>query len=48
LHPEYGTRCSTVLLLEDTGGLYLAERRFDAAGEVSGESEFRLQPGEWP
>jgi uncharacterized protein with NRDE domain len=48
LHPEYGTRCSTVLLLEDTGRLYLAERRFDPAGEVSGESEFCLQPGEWP
>ena len=48
LHPEYGTRCSTVLLLEGDGRLQLAERRFDAAGEVSGESEFRLQPGEWP
>jgi len=47
-HPEYGTRCSTVLLLEGDGRLYLAERRFDAAAEVSGESEFRLQPGEWP
>jgi uncharacterized protein with NRDE domain len=48
LHPEYGTRCSTVLLLEGSGRLYLAERRFDPAGQVSGESEFRLQPGEWP
>jgi uncharacterized protein with NRDE domain len=48
LHPEYGTRCSTVLLLEDTGRVYFAERRFDPAGEMSGESEFRLQPGEWP
>jgi uncharacterized protein with NRDE domain len=48
LHPEYGTRCSTVLLLDDDGGLRLAERRFDAAGELSGESEFRLQAGEWP
>jgi uncharacterized protein with NRDE domain len=47
-HPEYGTRCSTVLLLEGDGRLYLAERRFDPAGEVTGESEFRLQPGEWP
>ena len=48
LHPEYGTRCSTVLLLESDGRLYLAERRFDAAGRVSGETEFRLPPGEWP
>jgi uncharacterized protein with NRDE domain len=48
LHPEYGTRCSTVLLLEDRGWLQLTERRFDPAGQPSGETEFQLQPGEWP
>jgi uncharacterized protein with NRDE domain len=48
LHPEYGTRCSTVVLLEPAGALYVAERRFDSQGAPSGESEFRLQPGEWP
>jgi uncharacterized protein with NRDE domain len=48
LHPEYGTRCSTVLLLEGDGRLQLAERRFDPDGRLSGETEFRLQPGEWP
>jgi uncharacterized protein with NRDE domain len=48
LHPEYGTRCSTVLLLEGSGRLQLMERRFDPAGRLSGETEFRLQPGEWP
>ena len=48
LHPQYGTRCSTVLLIENGGGLHMIERRFDALGEVSGESEFRLRPGEWP
>jgi uncharacterized protein with NRDE domain len=48
LHPEYGTRCSTVLLLENDGRLQLVERRFDPAGRLSGETEFRLQPGEWP
>jgi hypothetical protein len=37
-----------VLLLERDGRLYLGERRFDAHGEVAGESEFRLPPGEWP
>lgn len=47
-HPTYGTRCSTVLLLEAGGALYLAERRFDAAGEPAGESEFRLNAGDWP
>jgi uncharacterized protein with NRDE domain len=48
LHPEYGTRCSTVLLLEGGGRLQLAERRFDPAGALTGETELRLQPGEWP
>jgi len=48
LHPEYGTRCSTVLLLEGDGRLQLVERRFDPAGRLSGETEFRLPPDEWP
>jgi uncharacterized protein with NRDE domain len=48
VHPSYGTRCSTVVLLEPGGGLYLAERRFDSAGEPAGESEFQLNAGEWP
>ena len=48
LHPQYGTRCSTVLLLAADGQLQLTERRFDAAGQLSCETEFRLQPHEWP
>jgi uncharacterized protein with NRDE domain len=48
LHPVYGTRCSTVLLLEPGGALYLAERRFDSAGECRGETEFQLNAAEWP
>jgi len=48
LHPQYGTRCSSVVLLEPDGRLYLAERRFDARGEPAGETEFELNPGEWP
>jgi uncharacterized protein with NRDE domain len=47
-HPLYGTRCSTVVLLEPGGALQLAERRFDAAGEPTGETEFRLNAAEWP
>jgi len=47
LHPRYGTRCSTVVLLEPEGRLYIAERRFDSAGQPTGESEFILPPGEW-
>jgi uncharacterized protein with NRDE domain len=42
--PGYGTRCSTVLI--DCGGeLHLVERRFDADGRVSGQSEHRLNIG---
>ena len=48
LHPDYGTRCSTVVLLEPGGRLYLAERRFDPRGEAAGETEFELNPAEWP
>jgi len=48
VHPTYGTRCSTVLLLEASGAAVLVERRFDAAGHLTGETEFRLNAGEWP
>jgi uncharacterized protein with NRDE domain len=48
LHPQYGTRCSTVVLLQPDGRLYIAERRFDAGGQPAGESEFALNPGAWP
>lgn len=47
LHPEYGTRCSTVVLLEPDGALTVRERRFDAGGSVTGETEVELPPGEW-
>jgi uncharacterized protein with NRDE domain len=47
IHPTYGTRCSTVLLIEPSGAGLLAERRFDAAGNTSGETEYRLNAGEW-
>lgn len=48
LHPVYGTRCSTVLLLTPDGALDLIERRFDAHGNVAGETAFHLHAGEWP
>lgn len=38
LTPDYGTRCSTVILLHDGGRLDFAERRFDADGTVTGET----------
>src|SRR5579863_2179893 len=43
---RYGTRCSTIVAIEPTGACYLAERRFDSGGAASGETEFRLAPGD--
>jgi uncharacterized protein with NRDE domain len=48
LHPHYGTRCSTVLLLTGDGALELIERRFDAQGNALGDTAFHLRAGEWP
>lgn len=48
LNPVYGTRCSTVLLLDSSGAVTFIERRFDASGAQSGESEYQLNSGEWP
>jgi uncharacterized protein with NRDE domain len=45
LDPRYGTRCSTVLLLESSGALELIERRFDPGGEMTGETGYRLDEG---
>ena len=38
--PEYGTRCSTVVTAEASGLWTFIERRFDAAGENTGESRY--------
>jgi len=37
---DYGTRCSTVLTWSEQEKITLSERRFDAAGNSSGESRF--------
>jgi uncharacterized protein with NRDE domain len=47
-HPTYGTRCSTILLIEPSGAVVMTERRFDAAGQVSGNTEMLLHAGHWP
>ncbi len=47
--PQYGTRSSTVLLVDQDGGVTFVERQFDAAGKTSGtrSHEFRIaHPGE--
>jgi uncharacterized protein with NRDE domain len=38
LDPEYGTRCSTILTLDDAA-LTMVERRFDSDGRAIGDSE---------
>jgi len=42
LDETYGTRCSTVLTISTDDTLRIAERRFDARGESSGETEHVL------
>jgi uncharacterized protein with NRDE domain len=48
LDATYGTRCSTVLLLQASGAAYLAERRFDSGGKQVGQAEYELNPQQWP
>lgn len=38
LHPEYGTRCSTVVTIDSADAMQVRERRFDALGRISGET----------
>jgi len=45
LDPTYGTRCSTVVTIGTNGTLSIAERRFGADGELTGEAERALNVG---
>lgn len=38
-NPLYGTRCSTVVAIDEAGRGLIVERRYDASGEAVGESE---------
>jgi uncharacterized protein with NRDE domain len=38
--PNYGTRCTTVAMLDKDGKWRFTERRFDPAGQKTGESRF--------
>jgi uncharacterized protein with NRDE domain len=40
--PEYGTRCSTVLLAQEDGGMQLAERSFDPSGADGGTLRYEF------
>jgi uncharacterized protein with NRDE domain len=42
--PDYGTRSSSVALLDAAGAWRLSERRFDAAGKRAGDSAFAITP----
>jgi uncharacterized protein with NRDE domain len=44
---DYGTRSSTVVLVEASGAVWLTERRFGPTGIALGESKFAFGPGDW-
>jgi len=44
-NPVYGTRCSTVLAVDAKGNGRIVERRFDADGNITGESALAFR---WP
>ena len=48
VHPVFGTRCSTLVLIGNDGSLCVQERRFDPDGTITGQSGWSLAPGEWP
>jgi len=48
VHPVFGTRCSTLVMIGHDGALEVRERRFDADGTVMGQAGWQLRPGEWP
>lgn len=41
--PDYGTRCSTVVLVTSSGTVEVFERRFDRFGRLAGESGFHFE-----
>src|SRR6266702_5760789 len=44
---DYGTRCSTIVLLEPSGAASLTERRFDSGGNAIADTECSLRSDEW-
>lgn len=47
-HPDYGTRCTTILLLDHDGHWSIEERSFDATGEPCAALAWRANNGSWP
>jgi uncharacterized protein with NRDE domain len=48
VHPVFGTRCSTLVMIGHDGSLCIQERRFGPDGAITGQNGWRLAPGEWP
>jgi uncharacterized protein with NRDE domain len=48
VHPLFGTRCSTLVMIGYDDSLYVQERRFAADGSPTGQSGWDLAPGAWP
>jgi uncharacterized protein with NRDE domain len=48
VHPVFGTRCSTLVMIGHDDSLYVQERRFDPSGTAIGQSGWTLRCGEWP
>ncbi len=48
VNERYGTRCSSVLLVERNGRTVLHERRFDASGTQSGTTRFEFRSADVP
>lgn len=46
-HPQYGTRCSSILLLGHDGRVHFEERSFDAAGECAHTARYTLPANAW-
>ncbi len=42
--PHYGTRSATIVLIDCDGNIEVAERSFDAAGNITGEVRQAIQP----
>jgi uncharacterized protein with NRDE domain len=45
--PEYGTRCTTVVLVDNDGRWRFVERRFDSNGRHTGDSDFSFIAKRW-
>jgi uncharacterized protein with NRDE domain len=48
VHPTFGTRCSTLVLIGYDGSLFVQERRFDPTGATLGQNGWTLAAGAWP